>query len=62
MASIPDHAKIYKKLHDQREEHVELARRARDANDKLAEIADAASDELVEIIIDLFKSGNVDAK
>lgn len=36
MASIPDHAAIYKKLHDQREEHVEQARRARDLQAELA--------------------------
>ena len=35
MASIPDHAAIYKKLHDTREEHVEQARRARDMQAEL---------------------------
>lgn len=38
MASIPDHAAIYKKLHDQREEHVDQARRARDLQAELAEM------------------------
>lgn len=38
MPSVPDHAKIYKKLHEQREAHVEQARRARDMQAELAEM------------------------
>lgn len=30
MSAIPDHAEIYRKLHETRYEHVEQARRARD--------------------------------
>lgn len=35
MASVPDHAAIYKKLHENREEHIEQARRARDMQAEL---------------------------
>lgn len=49
MSSVPDHAAIYKKLHENREEHIEQARRARDMQAELAKLQqelEKADDEI----------------
>jgi hypothetical protein len=39
MSAIPDHAEIYRKLHANRYEHVEQARRARDEQERSNRLA-----------------------
>jgi plasmid maintenance system killer protein len=48
MSAIPDHAEIYRKLHANRFEHVEQARRARDMQAELS-----ALPELINVLEEL---------
>lgn len=49
MGTVEVEAAVYKKLHDRREEHVELARRARDCQCAVAELQQALDEADTEI-------------